>query len=119
MAVSKKLCGKPLYVAALHVAEALATKKAITVTADNKTKVVGAVDPALTYKVASGSLEPGEAGEEADGRHAVGQGANEATCTSRARFAGYERALRDRLPPVLGDRERAGGDGEVVVAAGG
>ena len=36
------------------------TKKAITVTADDKTKVVGAVDPALTYKVTSGSLESGD-----------------------------------------------------------
>ena len=29
-------------------------------TADDKTKVVGAVDPALTYKVTSGSLESGD-----------------------------------------------------------
>jgi hypothetical protein len=36
------------------------TKKAISVTADDKSKVVGAVDPALTYKVTSGSLESGD-----------------------------------------------------------
>ena len=29
-------------------------------TADDKTKVVGAVDPALTYKITSGSLESGD-----------------------------------------------------------
>ena len=29
-------------------------------TADDQTKVVGAVDPALTYKVTSGSLESGD-----------------------------------------------------------
>jgi MBG domain-containing protein/YDG domain-containing protein len=36
------------------------TTKTITVTADDKTKVVGAADPALTYKVTSGSLESGD-----------------------------------------------------------
>ena len=58
------------------------TKKAITVTADVKTKVVGAVDPALTYKVTSGSLESGDslsgaltrAAGETVGTYAITQG---------------------------------------------
>ena len=57
-------------------------KKAITVTADVKTKVVGAVDPALTYKVTSGSLESGDslsgaltrAAGETIGTYAITQG---------------------------------------------
>jgi hypothetical protein len=36
------------------------TKKAITLTADDKTKVLGAADPTLTFKVTSGSLESGD-----------------------------------------------------------
>jgi MBG domain (YGX type) len=36
------------------------TPKAITVTADNKTKQLGATDPALTYQVTSGSLVQGD-----------------------------------------------------------
>jgi MBG domain (YGX type) len=36
------------------------TRKPITVTADPQTKVVGASDPALTYKVTSGGLESGD-----------------------------------------------------------
>ena len=36
------------------------TPKPITVTADDKSKVYGQSDPALTYSVTSGSLEPGD-----------------------------------------------------------
>jgi MBG domain (YGX type)/YDG domain/Bacterial Ig-like domain (group 3) len=58
------------------------TKKPITVTADSQTKVVGAADPALTYKVTSGSLESGDsfsgalagAQGEAVGTYAIAQG---------------------------------------------
>jgi hypothetical protein len=58
------------------------TKKAITVTADDKTKVVGAVDPALTYKVTAGLLESGDsftgalnrASGETVGSYAITQG---------------------------------------------
>ncbi|MFD2826406.1 MBG domain-containing protein [Leeuwenhoekiella polynyae] len=37
------------------------TEKAITITADAKSKVYGATDPALTYQISSGSLETGDA----------------------------------------------------------
>ncbi len=37
------------------------SKRAITVTADNKTKAYGDSDPVLTYEVTSGSLVPGDA----------------------------------------------------------
>jgi hypothetical protein len=58
------------------------TKKSITVTADDKTKLLGAADPALTYKVTSGSLESGDsfsgaltrAPGEAVGAYAITQG---------------------------------------------
>jgi hypothetical protein len=58
------------------------TKKPITVTADEKTKVLGAADPALTYKVTTGSLESGDglsgaltrAPGEAVGTYAITQG---------------------------------------------
>jgi MBG domain (YGX type) len=58
------------------------TKKAITVTADDKTKVVGAVDPALTSKVTAGLLESGDsftgalnrASGETVGSYAITQG---------------------------------------------
>jgi hypothetical protein len=58
------------------------TKKALTVTADPQTKVIGAADPALTYKVPSGSLVSGDslsgaltrAAGEAIGTYAITQG---------------------------------------------
>jgi hypothetical protein len=58
------------------------TKKPITVTADPQSKVVGASDPALTYKVTSSSLESGDsisgaltrAPGEAIGTYAITQG---------------------------------------------
>jgi hypothetical protein len=36
------------------------TQKEITITADTKTKLYGAVDPAFTYQITSGSLEAGD-----------------------------------------------------------
>ncbi|WP_188597675.1 MBG domain-containing protein, partial [Polaribacter pacificus] len=36
------------------------TKKAITITADAKSKVYGATDPSLTYQITTGSLETGD-----------------------------------------------------------
>jgi MBG domain (YGX type) len=66
------------------------TPKAITVTADNKTKQLGATDPALTYQVTSGSLVQGDsftgslsrvAGENV-GTYAIQQGSLSARVTT-------------------------------------
>jgi MBG domain-containing protein len=72
------------------------TKKPITVTADAQTKVIGAVDPALTYTVTSGSLVSGDsfsgaltrAPGEAIGTYAITQGTLTAGGNYAVTFAG-------------------------------
>jgi YDG domain/Bacterial Ig-like domain (group 3)/MBG domain (YGX type)/Kelch motif len=84
--------------------------KAVTVTADAKSKTYGAGDPALTYQVTSGALETGDsftgalgraAGENV-GTHAIGQGTLALNANYALNFVGADLTIAARAIAVTG-----------------
>jgi filamentous hemagglutinin family protein len=83
--------------------------RAITVTADPKTKVVGNPDPALTYTITNGSLVTGDsltgsltrAPGEGAGTYAIGQGTLNASSNYRLTFVGSTLTITEE-PVVSG-----------------
>ncbi len=86
-------------------------KRAIEVTADNKSKTYGDADPALTYKVTSGSLATGdglsgaltrEAGQDV-GTYAIQQGTLSANSNYTLTYVGANLTIAQRAITVTAD----------------
>ena len=87
------------------------TPRPVTVTADPKTKVYGAADPALTYQVTSGTVMAGDvftgtitraAGEAVD-VYAIGQGTLALTANYSLSFVGADFTITPRPVTVTAD----------------
>ena len=100
-----------------------ASKRNITVTADNKTKVLGDLDPALTWSVTSGSLVSGDAlsgsltrvAGTAIGTYAINKGTLAAPAAYAMTFVAGSLSITGSLPVVTGHpTSQDGGVGQSV-----
>src|SRR5207247_1652525 len=87
------------------------TKRAVTVTADAKSKTYGDADPALTYQITSGSLVTGDgftgalgrAAGENGGSYAIGQGTLALSTNYALTYAGADLTIDARAVRVTAD----------------
>src|SRR5678815_3812486 len=97
------------------------TARAITVTADPKTKTYGGADPALTYQVTTGTLVAGDsfngslsrvAGEDV-GSYAIQQGSLALSGNYTLSFVGANLSITARAITVTADsKTKTYGDGD-------